>query len=329
MVETFTGLKLKALACALPEQVVEVDSFIARFGEETVARFKQVVGVERFPVAAEGQRASDLAEAAARKLICDHRLNPEEVDVLLFVTQTPDAIAPATSAMLQQRLGLGEHVFTLDLNQGCAGFLAGLLTAAHFLSNPSVRNVLLLGGDTLSRRINPEDHTSAMLFGDAGFAALVGKGEAAPWTFASATAASDAITIPHGGHFAMNGTEVFNFTITRVPEQLAELMRITGDTPETLDALFLHQANAFIVRQVARMTRFPAEKAPCRMTCRGNTSTASLPLLLCDLAAEGQSGTRRALLSAFGVGLTWLSARMEIDLCGCMPTLTVPHKDTP
>ncbi len=323
MMETFHNLRLKAIACALPETTVEVESFIPRFGEETVTRFKQVVGVERFPVATQGQRASDLAEAAAKHLIAHGKLDPTQVDVLLFVTQTPDAIAPATSALLQQRLGLSEAVFTLDLNQGCAGFLAGILTAAHFLAHPTVRNVLLLGGDTLSRVLNSEDHTSAMLFGDAGFAAVIGRGEGAPWTFASATSASEAINIPHGGTFAMAGTEIFNFTVTRVPEQLQHLMTITGDDCTTLDALYLHQANAFIVRQVARMLRFPTEKVPCRMTDRGNTSCASLPLLLCDLAAEGTTGCQRALLAAFGVGLTWISARMDIPLDDCLPPIRV------
>ncbi len=321
MVERFTGLKLEAVACALPEKVVEVDSFKDRFGEETVTRFKQVVGVERFPVAGEGQRASDLAEAAVRHLVEQGRLDLSQVDVLLFATQTPDAIAPATSALLQARLGLSESVFTLDLNQGCAGFLAGVLTAAHFLTHPTVRKVLLLGGDTLSRHLDPADHTTAMLFGDAGFAAVLGKGDATPWTFASATSSSLALQIPHQGPFMMAGTEVFNFTITRIPEQLQDILRQTGDTPETLDLLLLHQANAFIVRQVARMVGFAPEKVPCRLTQRGNTSAASLPLLLCDLATEGVTGTQRALLSAFGVGLTWITARMDIEMSACLPPI--------
>ncbi len=327
MIETFHQLKIESIACALPEKVVELDSFIPQVGETVIKRLKQVVGVERFPVAGEGQRASDLAEAAAKHLMAQGRLDPSQIDVVLFVTQTPDAIAPATSALLQQRLGLPERVFALDINQGCAGFLAGLLTAAHFLAHPNVRKVLLLGGDTLSRLLDPEDYKTALMFGDAGFATVIGRGEGAPWTFLSATASSPAIEIPHGGHFTMDGTAVFNFTISRVPEQLQALLAATGETVDCFDALYLHQANAFIVQQVARMVGFPQEKVPCRMTNRGNTSAASIPLLLCDLSAEraGQpsEGPRPALFSAFGVGLTWISARMEIDLANCLPPITV------
>ena len=323
MLEVFRGLRLESVACALPTRAVEVSSFAKRFGEETVTRFRQVVGVERFHVASPGQRASDLAEAAARRLIEAGRLNPEDVDVLLFVTQTPDAVAPATSASLQARLGLGTHLFALDLNQGCSGFLAGLLTAAHFLKSPAVRKVLLLGGDTLTRCLDPNDHTATMLFGDAGFAALIGKDGNDTWTLVSATEASDAIALPHGGTFHMAGTDVFNFTVTRVPEQIQQVLALPGPKP---DLLLLHQANAFIVRQVARLCHFPSECAPCRIAHRGNTSCASLPLLLCDLAEEGLTGTHPAILSAFGVGLSWLTARMNVDFGVCLPPLLLPPK---
>ncbi len=322
MLSTFEGLQLNGLACALPGRTVEVAACAERFGEETVARFRQVVGVERFHVVAKGQRASDLAEAAARQLIEKGLLQPESVDVLLFLSQTPDADAPATATQLQGRLGLGTHLLALDLNQGCAGFLAGLLTAAHFLQHPSVRTVLLLGGDTLSRRVDPADHTAAMLFGDAGFAAVIGKGGHNRWTIASANEASTAITLPREGPFQMAGTDVFNFTVTRVPEQIEAVLKATGGTP---DCLLLHQANAFIVRQIARMCRFPADRTPCRIAQRGNTSCASLPLLLCDLAAEGESATRDAVLAAFGVGLTWLTARMPLDFSRCLPPLLLPE----
>ncbi len=317
MLETFSGIAIKALATALPERVVTVESFIPQFGEETVTRFRQAVGVESFRRAAPEQTTADLACEAIAKLAAAGRFQPEEIDVLLFVTQTPDAVAPATSALLQKRLGLSEELFALDINQGCSGFLAGLLTAAHFLSNPSVRNVLLVGGDTLTRCVNPDDHGAAMLFGDAGFACVVGRDEAAaPWTFAVNTAASNAIRIPHGGTFEMAGTEVFNFTITKVPEQIQRLLAHTGKQMNDIDLLCLHQANAFIVRQVARMLRCPPEKVPLNLTHLGNTSSATLPLLLADLP---YSDTKTLLLSAFGVGLSWISLLCTLDFKTILP----------
>lgn len=327
MTERFAGLEIKGLAAAIPSRRKAVSDFAERFGEETVDRFRTAVGIDAFRVAAPSQTTADLSVTAAEALRAAGRLKPDETDVLIFVTQTPDAVAPATSALLQARLGLPESLFALDINQGCSGFLCGLLTAAHFLLQPTVRNVLLLGGDTLSRLIDPNDRGAAMLFGDAGFAAVIGRsGESAhAWTFESATASSDAIAIPHGDVFRMAGTEVFNFTITRVPEQIKALLTSCGETGEDLDLLLLHQANGFIVRQIARMLRIPEEKVPLRMKERGNASGASLPLLMCDLKAEGIEGCREALLSAFGVGLTWISCRMRMDFDAFLPTLETDY----
>lgn len=325
--QRFESLSLDALACALPGTVKRVADFAAVFGEQQTSRFEQVAGVSSFPVAAPGQRTSDLAEAAANHLIAQGALNPEAVDALLFVTQTPDAVAPATSALLQQRLGLRTGILALDINQGCAGFLAALQTAAHLLLHPAIGKVLILGGDTLSRVVDPQDATAAMLFGDAGFAAVAGKSGGSPAAFLSETASSEAITIPHGGPFKMAGTEVFNFTITRVPDQIRALREAVGLADPLLpDLLLLHQANAFIVRQIARMCRIPEERVPCRMTTRGNTSSASLPLLLCDLAAEGRRGPCDAVLSAFGVGLTWCSARLTLDFNRFYAPITLPEE---
>ncbi len=328
MLETFHHLRLEAVACALPEQTRRVADFADAFGANTTARFQKVVGIEAFPVAPEALHTADLAEAAARALMASGKFRAEAIDLILFVSQTPEAVAPATSALLQARLGLPERVFALDINQGCAGFLAGLLTAAQFVHPGGARKALILGGDTLSRHVNPADPTAAMLFGDAGFAAVIGltseQLQAPPWFIASATAGGKAIEIPFGSPFRMAGMDVFNFTVTRVPEQIQDVLRAAGRKPAQIDLLLLHQANAFIVRQIARLCGFSEEQTPCRMMQRGNTSSASLPLLLCDLTAEGLTGRKQVLLSAFGVGMTWLSALLDIDFAACLPPIFLP-----
>ncbi len=297
----FRGLRLEAVSVALPAGRVGVADFEARYGAERVGRLRRAIGLGEIRVAEAGVRTSDLASAAARGL------DLGGVDALLFVSQTPDAVAPSTAATLQRRLGLGEGTLALDVNQGCAGFTVALRLAAHLLGHPALRRVLILGGDTLSRHVDPADAATATLFSDAGFAALVGKGGDDAWAFATATAGSEAIAIPHGGPFRMDGTAVFNFTISKVPEQIQGLL-----TPE-VDCLLLHQANAFIVRQVARLCGFGPDRAPCDFPDYGNASSASLPLLLCDLAARGWRGRRQAVLAGFGVGLAWCSVRLPLD----------------
>jgi 3-oxoacyl-[acyl-carrier-protein] synthase-3 len=328
MVNAFNGLKLKALACALPEQTRKIESFKSTFDAEKVDRFREVVGIEQIHVAPKGLKTSDLACVAAEKLFAENTtITRESIDVLLFITQTPDAIAPATSALLQQRLQLRTSILALDINQGCAGFLIGLQTAAHLLASPAIQNVLILGGDTLTRCVDESDPATAMLFGDAGFAAVIGREADDTWHIQAEVESSSAITIPHQMPFAMDGTAVFNFTITKVPEQIQSVMQAANLQADAIDFLLLHQANAFIVRQVARMCRIPEAKVPCRIANRGNTSVASLPLLLCDLKAEGVTGKHRVVLSAFGVGLTWITIALTLDFDVC--NAPILHSPTP
>ena len=322
MLQTFPGLELSALACALPQGLRPLESFIPAFGEAKVARFREVSGIDALPTAAPGETTATLAEAAARTLIAQGRLDPARITLLLCVTQTPEARAPATAALLQQRLGLREGLLALDLNLGCSGFLAALLTAAHCLAHPAHDQALILGGDTLSRLVSPTDPATAMLFGDAAFAALLTRApDLPPWHFLTATSGSTAIQIPHDKPFAMAGADVFNFTVTRVPEQISRFLSLTHQALPDFDLLCLHQANAFIVRQIARLLGLPDSRVPCRIAQRGNTSSASLPLLLCDLAQQPPHSSAPAslLLSAFGVGLSWITASLRFDFRACAP----------
>lgn len=304
MNQTFHGLRLEAVSCVVPDYRTTLEDYAARFGKDIAERYSKVVGIQQTFHAKPGTKVTDLVRMAADPLLEEHRA---EIDVLLHVTQTPHLDAPPESCLLQRYLGLGEHVIALDINQGCAGFMVALQTAAHFLLHPSVRHVLICGGDVLSNRVDENDHATAFMFSDVGFAALVGRGDD-DWAFANGTAGSEAISLPHDGTFKMDGTDVFNFTVSKVPEQILSLR-----TPE-VDCLLLHQANAFIMRQIGRLCGFAPEQVPMNIADYGNASSASIPLLLCDLAKNhGWRGKRTAILSGYGCGLTWVSARIPLD----------------
>ncbi len=304
MNQTFHGLRLEAVSCVVPDYRTTIEDYAARFGKDIAERYSKVVGIQQTFNAKPGTKVTDLVRMAADPLLEEHRA---EIDVLLHVTQTPHLDAPPESCLLQRYLGLGEHVIALDINQGCAGFMVALQTAAHFLLHPSVRHVLICGGDVLSNRVDENDHATAFMFSDVGFAALVGRGDD-DWAFANGTAGSEAISLPHDGTFKMDGTDVFNFTVSKVPEQILSLR-----TPE-VDCLLLHQSNAFIMRQIGRLCGFAPEQVPMNIADYGNASSASIPLLLCDLAQNhGWRGKRTAILSGYGCGLTWVSARIPLD----------------
>ena len=319
MNQTFHGLRLEALSCVVPNYDTTLGEYAERFGKDIAERYSKVVGIQRTYSVPPGDvpqpgpdpypplPSMEQARDAVDDILGDNEALKSKIDVLLHVTQTPHLDAPPESCLLQRDLELGEHVIALDINQGCAGFMVALQTAAHFLLHPAVRHVLICGGDVLSNRVDENDHATAFMFSDVGFAALIGRGDD-NWTFANGTAGSTAITLPHGGTFKMDGTDVFNFTVSKVPEQILSL-----HTPE-VDCLLLHQSNAFIIRQIGRLCGFTPEQVPMNIADYGNASSASIPLLLCDLAQNrGWRGKRTAILSGYGCGLTWVSARIPLD----------------
>lgn len=312
MRELLTGCTIRAVTSVLPSTQRPITDFIPRCGKDYVERFQSIVGVEKLHLADSKQKASDFALAAAQKLFRERPdIDLKTIDALLFLSQTPDALAPMTASRLQATLNLPDSILALDINQGCTGFVAGLLLAANLLQNSTFRNVLILGGDTLSHHIANDDATTAMLFSDGGFAAVVGKGGDCPWIFETVNDPSDAIKLPYGEALQMVSSDVFNFTLMRVAEQLQAL-------PKPAFYL-LGQTNAFVLRQLARVCQCDEQTMPCRIAQRGNTSGASLPTLLCDLAAEGVTGTHDVIFTAFGVGLTAMSVYLTFDFDSICP----------
>ncbi|MDO5462548.1 MAG: 3-oxoacyl-[acyl-carrier-protein] synthase III C-terminal domain-containing protein [bacterium] len=312
MREVLNGCTLRAVTSVLPATQRALTDFIPVCGKDYVERFQTIVGVETLHLATPEQKASDFALAAAQKLFRERpEIDPKSIDALLFLSQTPDGLAPITASRLQAALDLPVTTLTLDINQGCTGFVAGLLLAANLLQNPAFRNVLIVGGDTLSHHLAESDPNTAMLFSDGGFAAIIGKGEDAPWIFETLNEPSTAITLPYGGSLQMMSSDVFNFTLMRVAEQLQALPKP--------DLYLLGQTNAFVLRQLARACGCDEQQMPCRIAHRGNTSGASLPTLLCDLAAEGLTGSPTVTLAAFGVGLTAMAVHLTLHTNAICP----------
>lgn len=330
---TNPGIEIAGIACAVPTKQTEIHAFDAVFGEDSVSKFGSMTGVKAFHVCEERQTASDLAFVSAERLLDTHlHVAREDIGALIFVSQTPDYQLPATACVLASRLRLGRNCLAFDINLGCSGYVYGLQVIAALMSSSSIRYALLLAGDTLSKRISPEDRSACMLFGDAGSATLLVKNPDAPLmngAFRSDGNGYQTIIIPSGAarnpngatartlwsrdgnirsdyDLFMNGTDVFSFTISDVPKLLKEYMSHAETCIEDYNALVLHQANEFILRQVAKKVKCPVEKLPVSIDRYGNTSVASIPLTLCDLYGNDESGDRiRALLCGFGVGLSW------------------------
>ena len=341
-----SNVAIRGIACAVSEQCVCNDSYAEKYGAENVAKFIAMTGVKARYVAAPEQTASDFAYVAAEQVLAKLGWEKNQVDGILFVTQSPDYPLPATACVLHHRLGLGTDCLAFDINLGCSGFVYGLFVAASLCREKAIQRMVLCGGDISTRGVSPDDKSTAMLFGDSGFAvALEYDTSVAPWNFLFRTDGSGFkhIIVPAKGHrhpkgdetlrefgegvwrgdhhLFLNGAEVFNFTISEVPLAIKQLMTSTQWTPEQTDYLVLHQANHFILKNIARMTKFPMEKVPVSMDRYGNTSVSSIPITLCDaFAGKGlEGGPRKIVMSGFGVGLSWGVLTMEMDPSVCLP----------
>lgn len=317
------GVALRGVACALPERCVENGEFVERLGEKPVADVTALTGVATRYWAAPSQTASDLCFTAADRVLANLDWQRDSIDALIFVSQTPDQRMPATACILHGKLGLAQRCQAFDVNLGCSGYVCGLWLAAGLIS-AGCRRVLMLSGDTSSRLIDPGDRSTALLFGDAGSASALERDDAARdvhFVLGSDGAGAPHITIAGGGYrpepdgvsagdcLQMDGAAVFGFTLTVVPAMIREVLENAGRTVSDIDFFALHQANRFILRHIAKKLAIPADRLPINIERFGNTSSASIPLVLCtDLAPRLTADPADIVLGGFGVGLSWGAA---------------------
>jgi 3-oxoacyl-[acyl-carrier-protein] synthase-3 len=321
---TIDGVAIRAIAAALPAKRVDVVADLSpTFGAEEMAKVSKSTGITAFRQVDE-QTTADLCVAAVEQLRKLTKLDVATVDALVFVTQTPDYLMPATGAVLQARLGLPKSAITFDVNSGCAGYVHGLYLAASLIKGSGLQRALVLAGDTSTRLIHPDDRALRVLFGDAGSATLVETDPSAkPMSFVMGTdgAGANALIVP-GRAFRpakpgtanpeclfMDGIEVMNFGLREVPPTIDAVLDQHGWRREDVDEFVLHQANAIMLQFVTRKMGVPAAKVPILMQETGNTGPASIPL-----AISVKGGTKpKTVLCGFGVGLTWGAVACDLS----------------
>lgn len=302
--------------------------------------FTKTTGIIERRVASESTTCSDLCFQAANQLIEDLDCR-NEIDLVLFVSQSPDYFLPATSIILQNRLGISTKAMAFDVNLGCSGYVYGLSIASHFIQSGNIKKVLLLAGDKSTISTNYEDKSTFPLFGDAGTATLLEFDETAKsWFFSMASdgKGKDAIIIEHGHsrhpygtiedetkeiepgiirskkHLKLNGMEVFNFALKEVAPSIKELLSHAQQDIEKVDYFVFHQANKLINESVRKKLKIEAEKVPLSIDYFGNTSSASIPLTICkELATEALIENKIYLLSGFGVGFSWATVILNLS----------------
>jgi len=334
------------LSACVPAEVVYNKDLGYLIPEEEIDKTINNIGIEQRRIAAPDVMASDLCYKAARQLMDDNGIDPSSIDVLLFMSQTPDYRIPATSCLLQHRLGLPRETMCFDISLGCSGYLFALSTAFAYASMQGVNRVLLLDGETFSKIVNRRDKVDWPLYGDAGTATLVEKGDYGTSTFMLNTDGSDADVLKiHAGmrnpitpescvereqedgnirsdlEVFMDGMDVFNFAISKVPKSIKQLLKETEHTIDDVDFLVFHQANRFMMDFFVKKLKISPERVPYCISKYGNTSSASVPLTIASELQGRLDGDHKVVLSAFGAGLSWGSAFIAMRDCNISPVI--------
>jgi 3-oxoacyl-[acyl-carrier-protein] synthase-3 len=323
---------IKGVCVSVPKNVVSNWDYEV-VPEEDREKFINGIGIEKRHVTDYNTTTSDLCFNAAGHLIEKLKWNKSDIELLVFVSQTPDYKMPATSCVLQDRLGLPTSCMTIDISQGCSGYVYGLSVVGSLLSVGSIKKALLLAGNTQSKNVNYEDQSAYPLFGDAGSATAIEFSEdnydEMKFHFATDGSGKNTIIIPDGGYrnpvtqesftieefdggikrnrlnLKMEGDDTFSFVISEVPKAINRLLEYYNINKDDLDYYLLHHASKFTCERLRKKMKFEPDKTPLILKDYGNSSNASIPLLFTTVLREKVMNERlRCMISGFGVGLS-------------------------
>ena len=260
-----------------------------------------------------GGTTSQLAVEAGRRALGQAGVDAADIDVLVLATTTPDSLVPGTSATVQSQLGVGGGAF--DLNAACSGFVYALVVA-HGLVLSGARRVLVIGSETLSRITDWDDRSIAVLVGDGAGAVVLeateGPGQLLGWDLGADGTLQRLLYCDHGGYLYMNGKEIFRHAVRVVVDSSNKVLAQAGLSTSEVDLFVPHQANARIITAASQRLGIPEERCVVTIDRYGNTSSASIPLALCDALDEGRiEAGDTVLISGFGGGMTWASALLR------------------
>lgn len=303
------GIKICGIASSVPDKIVDNIEYVEKMENRRVKKQIKLTGVERRRVCREGQKAGDLASVAAEQLFEELNWRRDEIDVLIFVTQSEELVRPSTAFIIQNRLGLKKECLVYDINMGCSGFVAGMTTLAGLLSITKSKGLLMVGE---SNAVEQGEFLSAssLLEGDAAATIAVKYDGTSSFFFHHYSDGSRANLLykPWNRPGYMDGNAVLLFGIEDVTTVVNSFLAEADMTLDDIDYFVFHQAQKLIVDGVADVLGIGSDRV--LMSCKdyGNTSSASIPLTLCAHKEVFENGTKKVLMCGFGIGLS----------CGCI-----------
>lgn len=330
---TIKNTRIAGVSAVFPKNIVKTEDFDF-FTPEEAEVFNNTVGIRQRHIAPDDVCASDMCQVAAERLIAELGWEKDSIDVLIFESVTGDYKTPPTSCILQDKMGLSENCFCLDMPMGCCGCIYALTVGGNLLQSGSVRRALLLIGDTAMRMGSLKDKSRVPLFGDCGTAIAMEYDPQADDILVEMHTMGkgyQALMTPHGGyrfpaseasfiyedfgngivrapiHALIEGMDVYSFAISRPPKTVEAFLTEHGiDRDKDVDYFLIHQANKLIVDRVAKKLKLDKEKVPYNLEEYGNLGGASIPALMATRLREQLSSERNTLVcTAFGLGLSW------------------------
>ncbi len=318
-------VSITGLGCYAPERVLMNDE-LSELVDTSDEWIQTRTGIKERRIAAPEQATSDLCLPAAEAALRDAGARAEELDLVIVTTITPDLLFPSTAALVAARLG-ADSAAAYDLSAGCTGFVYGVAQGYAAISAGLAKKVLVIGADMLSRIVDWSDRSTCVLFGDGAGAVLLEQVDAGgfhAFELGADGAGGMELLIPAGGsrrpasaetvaageHYVkMNGREVYKFATRVLPSSARAVLEASGQSIAEIDLYVPHQANLRIIEHAAKKLGIKMERVFVNVDRYGNTSSASIPLALCEARAEGrlEKGTL-VLMTGMGAGLTWGSS---------------------
>lgn len=343
---SFEHCFIKGISTVVPGQT-ELNANLEGFTEEEKRAIIQTTGIEKRRIAPAHITSSDLGVYAAKQLMHTIGWEKSEIEILVFVTQTPDYLIPANSMHIQYRLGLSENTLCLDINQGCAAFVYGLAVMYGMMTSGKLKKGILITSDTITHTIHPHDKSLKPIFADAGSAIAVEYNQSmhAPSHFELKVDGSrfDKIILRERGFrnlknkneniqsldqkeitscLYMNGQDIFHFGLREIAPQVKELMNKHAIHFDSIDYWIFHQANKLLNDTIAKKLQIPERKLLYSIQEYGNTSCATIPITLCHHYQKINGKKSKTIVSGFGVGLSWGTAYLELNNITCQPVIT-------
>lgn len=331
---------IKHISYYLPTATLTNAELIDKFPEWSVEKVTNKLGIKQRHISNANETSGDLAIKAAEKLFSETNIKRESIDFILLCTQSPDYFLPTTACLIQDKLGIPTSAGALDFNQGCSGYVYGLSLAKGLIAAGIAKNILFLTAETYSKYIHAHDKSNLSIFGDAATATIIsreGFAEIGDFVLGTDGSGADNLIVKTGGskfpeatdevitdeggflqssdHLYMNGSNVFNFTLSAVPELIKSIMLKSDVVMDDVDFFVFHQANHYMLNVLRKVCKINEEKFYVNMEDTGNTVSSTIPIALTRLLHDKNviSGKGNVIIAGFGVGYSWGSCILKFN----------------